>query len=446
MSDATSAGTDEATLVTQPIPVTPQDQAGSTTCPHCGAQVMAGELFCESCGQQLTQDAPAVAVAPVPVAAPAGAGHDGTLLDDATAAATDRARPSGVQVVDADLAATPTRCAVCPGAIAADGYCEQCGTPAVKVRDHWVDQPASWLASACDRGIRHTRNEDASAVAAADALGSFAAIVVCDGVSSATDSDIASLAAARAARDVLVTGISIGPDGLVAVAPTAGAPSPSGTGARTARAAGMVTRMLAAGAAAQEQAAAKAADVAAGLNPPSCTFVAAVVERVAPGEPCLAVIGWVGDSRAYWLPDAGHPVQVSQDDSMAAEAMAQGVPRDVAEHLPQSHAITRWLGVDAPDPVPRTAVQSLDEPGWLLVCSDGLWNYCSAAPDLAELLHAKVAASSDPSSPDPAALAEALVAWANEQGGHDNITVALARLEPVGGPHVETDHDQVAAG
>ena len=457
--EATSQATDEATLVTQAIPVTPQapqasapDQvAVAPSCPHCGAEVLAGELFCESCGQQLTPDpaavpAAAAAAPPQPAGLPEGAGHDGTLLDDPTAAATDRARPSGVRVVDADLTAVPTRCSACPGTIAADGYCEQCGTPAVKVRDHWVDQPAPWLAAVCDRGIRHTRNEDASAVAAAASPGSFAAIVVCDGVSSATDSDIASLAAARAARDVLVTGISIGPGGLVAVPAVQGAPSPSGTGGRTARAAGMVTRMLAAGAAAQEQAAAKAAGVAAGLNPPSCTFVAAVVERVAPGEACLAVVGWVGDSRAYWLPDAGHPVQVSQDDSMAAEAMAQGVPRDVAEHLPQSHAITRWLGVDAPDPVPRTAVQALDEPGWLLVCSDGLWNYCSAAPDLAELVHTTSAASSD-----PVALAEALVAWANQQGGHDNITVALARLEPdrpepVTGPVVETDHDQVAAG
>ncbi len=31
---------------------------------------------------------------------------------------------------------------------------------------------------------------------------------------------------------------------------------------------------------------------------------------------------------------------------------------------------------------------------------------------------------------DPLALAEALTAWANEQGGHDNITVTLARIVP----------------
>ncbi len=41
------------------------------------------------------------------------------------------------------------------------------------------------------------------AVAAGPELGDHAVLVVCDGVSSSTDSDVASLAAARAARDVL---------------------------------------------------------------------------------------------------------------------------------------------------------------------------------------------------------------------------------------------------
>jgi len=88
----------------------------------------------------------------------------------------------------------------------------------------------------------------------------------------------------------------------------------------------------------------------------------------------------------------------------------------------------------------------------VLVCSDGLWNYCSEAEDLAALVRrcaavrspslapagtasGVTAAEPDPepdpvASPvaDPLALAEELVAWANAQGGHDNITVALARV------------------
>jgi serine/threonine protein phosphatase PrpC len=34
------------------------------------------------------------------------------------------------------------------------------------------------------------------------------------------------------------------------------------------------------------------------------------------------------------------------------------------------------------------------------------------------------------SGSEPLPLAEALVSWANQQGGQDNITVALARVEP----------------
>ena len=156
-----------------------------------------------------------------------------------------------------------------------------------------------------------------------------------------------------------------------------------------------------------------------GPNPPSCTFVTAVLE----GR--LLVAGWVGDSRAYWLPDDGAAVQLSADDSWAGEAIAAGFSREEAERAPQAHAITRWFGVDAPDPRPHTVRRLLDRAGWLLVCSDGLWNYCSRA----EHLQGLVAMTARRTGPDPARLAEELVSWAKQQGGHDNITVALARVQ-----------------
>ena len=208
-------------------------------------------------------------------------------------------------------------------------------------------------------------------------------------------------------------------------------------------------------------------------SPASCTFVAAVLEQD------LLVVGSVGDSRAYWLPDAGTPTALTVDDSFAQEQIASGVPRAEAEAGPQSHAITRWLGEDAPDHTPTTTAMRVTEPGWLLVCSDGLWNYCSAAEDLAVLVQklttpdqesggTEPAAAKPPALPDaepavaeplalpdaesavpaarppalpdaplavpnaePIALAEALVGWANARGGQDNITVALARLSNV---------------
>jgi serine/threonine protein phosphatase PrpC len=153
-------------------------------------------------------------------------------------------------------------------------------------------------------------------------------------------------------------------------------------------------------------------------NAASCTFAAAVLE----GDQIS--YGNVGDSRIYWLPDLGSaepPVQLSVDDSVAQARITMGVPREEAENGPQAHAITKWLGRDSPDFVPMTGATTVSAPGWLLVCSDGLWNYASEAPALQSL----IAELGD--AGDPLPLAVTLVKWANEQGGKDNIGVALAR-------------------
>ena len=55
----------------------------------------------------------------------------------------------------------------------------------------------------------------------------------------------------------------------------------------------------------------------------------------------------------------------------------------------------------------------------MLVVSDGLWNYAPDAEALAKVLH-------DRGSGDTIESVRALVDFANEQGGHDNITVAVA--------------------
>ena len=105
--------------------------------------------------------------------------------------------------------------------------------------------------------------------------------------------------------------------------------------------------------------------------------------------------------------------------------MEMGVARQEAENGPQAHAITKWLGRDSPDFSPMTASLRVATPGWLLVCSDGLWNYASEAAALQGLI-----ADFSQTDAAPLALAVRLVDWANEQGGKDNIGVALARHEP----------------
>lgn len=353
-----------------------------TQCPTCHVAVAASEQFCEACGAGLS---PTVTAAEPPP------------TEEST-----RQMP-----VPDDLAGTASTCQTCGGEVSTDGYCGTCGARAPTLRDHFTEQPAAWVAAVCDRGMRHTRNEDAVALAADSEPGSRAVLVVCDGVSNSIDSDVASLAAARAARDVL------------------GFSRSRGMGTTSSLVAAVIARLEVATDAASEAVleVTQTTKVVANIgNPASCTFVAAVVEQD------LLVVGSVGDSRAYWLPDAGTAVALTVDDSFAQEQIAAGVPRAEAETGPQSHAITRWLGADAPDHTPTTATMTLAEPGWLLVCSDGLWNYCSAAQDLAALVQKTSSAS--PAAAEPLTLAGALVDWANTQGGQDNISVALARIHP----------------
>jgi serine/threonine protein phosphatase PrpC len=138
----------------------------------------------------------------------------------------------------------------------------------------------------------------------------------------------------------------------------------------------------------------------------------------------LVVAGWVGDSRAYWLPDGGEARQLSEDDSWAAEQISLGMPREEAESAPLAHAITRWLGIDSPNHEPRCTALQLTTGGWLMLCSDGLWNYASTPEEMGRVFAEKAAAGGD----DPARIAGELVTWANGRGGRDNITVALARV------------------
>lgn len=383
----------------------------TTTCPSCQVLVGASEQFCEACGAELN---------------PASVMADDFPSGDETPLADERPLP---EPMSDDLVGTASTCSSCGGEVGSEGYCGTCGTRAVKRRDHFSEQPATWVAAVCDRGIRHTRNEDAAALAADTEPGSRAVLVVCDGVSSSVDSDVASLAAARAARDVLAvsrsrgmgTGLSL-ISALVARLEVAADAASEAVLAVTRTAGDKARRAKDVAAPGDREGTRSASQAAAEPSPASCTFVAAVVEQD------LLVVGSVGDSRAYWLPDSGAATALTLDDSFAQMQIAAGVPRDEAESGPQAHAITRWLGVDAPDHKPTTATMTLAEPGWLLVCSDGLWNYCSPAEDLAALV--AQSSNTSPGAAEPLALAGALVDWANAQGGKDNITVALARIEP----------------
>jgi PPM family protein phosphatase len=107
--------------------------------------------------------------------------------------------------------------------------------------------------------------------------------------------------------------------------------------------------------------------------------------------------------------------------------MAEGMePEEALEH-PEAQAITRWIGADTESSEPRITDFAVSEPGLLVVCTDGLWNYFEEPTTLAEL----VAAAGDPSPP---AIARWLADAALDAGGQDNITVAVVPVGPAGTP------------
>ncbi|GAA2627715.1 protein phosphatase 2C domain-containing protein [Streptomyces spororaveus] len=282
-------------------------------------------------------------------------------------------------------------CVACrAGRVDTDGYCEHCGHAQPRERDH-IEEELGSVAAVTDRGLRHHRNEDSFAVSATALPDGSAATVaiVCDGVSSASRPDEASAAAAVAANETLLEALPRGAhpqeamhEAILAAAEAVNALAPETPGAQ---------------------------------NAPACTLVGAVVGGG------LLTIGWVGDSRAYWIPDdrAALPRRLTEDDSWAAQMVAAGLMGEAEAYADvRAHAITGWLGADAYDLEPHTATFKPDHPGVVVVCTDGLWNYAESAREMAQVVPADAATR-------PLHSAQVLVGYALDGGGHDNVTVAV---------------------
>jgi PPM family protein phosphatase len=131
------------------------------------------------------------------------------------------------------------------------------------------------------------------------------------------------------------------------------------------------------------------------------------------------VIGHVGDSRVYRYRD-GRLSQLTEDHSLINDYIKmKRVTADEAENWPHKNVIVRALGmketvqVDVLSEAPRIG-------DCYLLCSDGLSGMLSR-----EQMEHIVASELDLNT-----AVERLISGANEEGGIDNITVVLARIEP----------------
>lgn len=131
------------------------------------------------------------------------------------------------------------------------------------------------------------------------------------------------------------------------------------------------------------------------------------------------IIGHVGDSRVYRMHD-GELLQVTEDHSLINDYIKmKRVTAEEAENWPHKNVIVRALGMK--DKVQVDIVTETPRLGDVyLLCSDGLTDMVSD-DQIEHMLR---------SATDLDNAVDELIAAANEEGGVDNISIVLARLEP----------------
>lgn len=130
-----------------------------------------------------------------------------------------------------------------------------------------------------------------------------------------------------------------------------------------------------------------------------------------------AYLAHVGDSRIYVLRD-GELVQVTTDHSMVQTLVDRGeiTPEEAAVH-PRKNMITRAVGVGSTVDIDYLEISNMSHTS-LLLCSDGLSNYCTDE-EMRDILM----------NTPPSVVCDQLIDIANAAGGMDNITVVLMTNE-----------------
>ena len=380
----------------------------SKVCPKCGAEGGDDDAFCENDGAALQPTGAAPAKKPARAPAP-------EPLSPERMGATRRVR-AGKPAASAPAAGStnaPTSCPSChaKGSDDGDGYCNECGHklepsagPAPRpptrrsleeaLRAHQGPLARADIAEDKDPGLVRDHQQDATAIAEGSFEGQpWVILALCDGVSSSTKSGPAAALGSRTARDALAHFIKSGDIGHELIGPAVGA-------------------------------AIRAAHLAicgeipgGGDDAPGATIVVALVfaGRV--------TVGWLGDSRAYWITGKGI-TQLTKDHSWVNEALARGeIQSAEGVDTALAHTITKCIGpleVDGAvkEVTPEVMSRELGGPGTLVLCSDGLWNEVQD-DEIGALVRGEEGRANAPS------IARLLVTRALTRGGHDNVSVAV---------------------
>ena len=129
-------------------------------------------------------------------------------------------------------------------------------------------------------------------------------------------------------------------------------------------------------------------------------------------------VGQVGDSRAYIF-RAGRLRQITKDQSLVSKLIEAGrLTEEQAESYEHAHIILQALGTADAVSVDLSFID-LRRGDALLLCSDGLSGLATQ-----EQLQEAITEIDD-----PAECCQRMIDAANEAGGHDNITVVIARFD-----------------
>lgn len=129
------------------------------------------------------------------------------------------------------------------------------------------------------------------------------------------------------------------------------------------------------------------------------------------------VITNIGDSRAYYITEAGI-TRITKDHSLVESMVDHGdITADEARHHPNRNLITRALGRDT-NAACDGYIRPMEKGDYILLCTDGLVNTVTDQEMLFEIIHGRG---------EDTCLSR-LMEIAKSQGAPDNVTAVLMRM------------------